>query len=54
MGASKFILPVNIILHWQVECSCEHSSEPSGPVKCWRLLKKGSPPWSYLVMNKPI
>jgi hypothetical protein len=40
-----------------VEGSCEHGNEPSGSMKWeilellrnWRLLKKGSAPWSYLV-----
>jgi hypothetical protein len=39
-----------------VEGSCEHGNEPSGTIECWeileyvhnwRLLKKGSSPWSY-------
>jgi hypothetical protein len=38
-----------------VEGSCEHCNEPYGSIKCWeilewlhnwRLLKKGSAPWS--------
>jgi hypothetical protein len=41
-----------------VQGSCEHGNEPSGSLKCWenleylrnwRLLKKGSAPWSKLV-----
>jgi hypothetical protein len=37
----------------------EHGGEPSGPVKCWsilewlrnwRLLKKDSTPWSWLIL----
>jgi hypothetical protein len=42
--------------------SCEHGNEPSGSIKCWevlewlsdwRLLKKDSAPWNYLVVNNP-
>jgi hypothetical protein len=43
-----------------VEDSCEHGNKPSGFIKCskilewlhnWRLLKKGSAPWSYLLLG---
>jgi hypothetical protein len=42
-----------------VEGSCQHGNELSGSVKCWEvleqlsdwwLLKKGSAPWSELVV----
>jgi hypothetical protein len=42
-----------------VEGPCEHGNEPSGSIKFWeilewlrnwRLLKKDSTPWSYLVI----
>jgi hypothetical protein len=44
-----------------VEGSCKHCNEPSGSIKCWRipewlrnwrLLKKDSAPWSYVVSRK--
>jgi hypothetical protein len=40
-----------------VEGFCEHGNEPSGSIKCceileqlsnWRLLEKGSAPWSLV------
>jgi hypothetical protein len=43
-----------------VEGSCGHSNEPSGSIKCWkilewliewRLLKKGPTPWSKLFVR---
>jgi hypothetical protein len=28
--------------------SCDRGNEPSGSIKCWRLLKKVSGPWNQL------
>jgi hypothetical protein len=44
-----------------VECSCEHGNEPSCSIRCWeileqlsdwRLFKKNSAPWSYLLLEE--
>jgi hypothetical protein len=43
-----------------VKSSCEHGNEPLGSIKCcetlelsdWRLLKKGSDSWSWLVRHE--
>jgi hypothetical protein len=32
-----------------VDGPCEHGNEPSGSIKCWKILEK---PWDWRLLNK--